>query len=427
MRNTLLGLMLFAVVGAACGDAAGDAETTPPAPTVLTTTTTVPVATTAMPDTTQAPDTSAAPTTTAAPEPSTTTTPLVPLDELNVSFVPIASGFSQPVFVTAAPGDPRLFVVDQPGLIWTIDGSDTAPFLDINERVTFGGERGLLGLAFHPGYESNRRFFVNYVDNDGDTVVAEFTADGATADAGSERILLTASQPASNHNGGMIAFGPDGYLWIGLGDGGGADDRFGQGQRPDTLLAAMLRIDVDGGDPYAVPADNPFVGGTDGAAEVWAYGLRNPWRWSFDGERLFIGDVGQNRWEELSVASVGDGGLNYGWPIMEGTHCFRRSDCDQAGLVLPVIEYGHDVGCSITGGYVYRGGEIPELAGHYFYGDYCGGWVNGALIEGAGTVAEVREWAERGSLPSLTSFGVDAAGEMYATTADGRVWRLQRG
>jgi glucose/arabinose dehydrogenase len=425
MRTTVLGLTLLAVVAAACGDAGGDAETTPPAPTVLTTTTTTAPSTTAATNT----STTSAPTTTSAAPSSTTTTaePLVSLDELRVAFVPIASGFSQPVFVTTAPGDPRLFVVDQPGVIWTIAGSTTEPFLDINEQVAFRGERGLLGLAFHPGYEINRRFFVNYIDNSGDTVVAEFTSDGDTAILDSERILLSIGQPASNHNGGMIAFGPDGYLWIGMGDGGGADDRFGQGQRPDTLLAAMLRIDVDSGDAYAVPADNPFAGGDEGAAEVWAYGLRNPWRWSFDGDRIFIGDVGQNRWEEVSVASIDDAGLNYGWPIMEATHCFQRSDCDRSGLVLPAIEYGHDVGCSVTGGYVYRGSEIPELVGHYFYGDYCGGWVNGALIDDGGALLEVREWAERGALSSLTSFGVDAAGELYATTADGRIWRLERG
>jgi glucose/arabinose dehydrogenase len=188
----------------------------------------------------------------------------------------------------------------------------------------------------------------------------------------------------------------------------------------------MLRIDVDGAQPYAMPADNPFAGGDVGAPEVWAFGLRNPWRWSFDGDRLFIGDVGQNRWEEVSVTMVGDAGLNYGWPIIEGTHCFERADCDPAGFVLPVIEYGHDAGCSVTGGYVYRGSEIPELVGHYFYGDYCGGWVNGALIDDAGALIEEREWAGRGALPTLTSFGLDGAGELYATTADGRIWRLQR-
>jgi glucose/arabinose dehydrogenase len=239
-------------------------------------------------------------------------------------------------------------------------------------------------------------------------------------------VLLEIDQPAGNHNGGMVAFGPDGYLWISTGDGGGANDQFDQGQRPDTLLGTMLRIDVDG-DPYAVPTANPFADGGEGAAEVWAYGLRNPWRFSFDGDRLYIADVGQNEIEEVDVVEVEQReALNFGWPIMEGTNCFRSSSCSSDGLVLPVVEYPHGEGCSVTGGYVYRGTAIPELVGHYFYGDYCSGWVRSFLVADDGSVGEEREWLPRGTLAGLTSFGVDATGELYAMTTNGTIWRIVR-
>jgi glucose/arabinose dehydrogenase len=415
-------VVVAATVIAACGGSdAGDTDP-PPTPTVLASSTTAPPTTTAPSSTT------AGPTTTVSPPITTTTTiPLVPLAELELTWTPIAEGFDQPVLVATAPGDVRLHVVDQSGVIWILDGETPIRFLDIRDLVAFRGERGLLGLAFHPEYDANDRFFVNYIDNSGNSVVAEYTRVSAeAADVTSERIILEVDQPASNHNGGMIDFGSDGYLWIGFGDGGGANDRYRQGQRADTLLGAMVRIDVDGGDPYAVPTDNPFADGVDGAPEVWATGVRNPWRWSFDGERIYIGDVGQNEREEISVADVAEGGLNYGWPIMEATACFQRSGCDQTGLVLPVIEYRHGEGCSVTGGYVYRGSAIPELEGHYFYGDYCRGWVRSALIDESGNVVESIEWSPPATLPSLTSFGIDADGELYATTVNGTVWRLDR-
>jgi glucose/arabinose dehydrogenase len=239
-------------------------------------------------------------------------------------------------------------------------------------------------------------------------------------------VLLEIDQPAGNHNGGMVAFGPDGYLWIGSGDGGGANDRFGHGQRPDTLLATLLRIDI-AGEPYAVPPDNPFVGG-GGAPEVWAYGLRNPWRFAFDDDRIYVADVGQNRIEEIDVVSVAPGpARNFGWPIMEGSSCFSSDDCSSDGLVLPATEYEHDEGCSVTGGFVYRGRSLPELAGHYFYGDYCAGWVRSVLVGDDASVRDTREWFAPGTLPNLTSFGVDAAGELYVTTSGGTVWRVSRG
>ena len=242
-------------------------------------------------------------------------------------------------------------------------------------------------------------------------------------------MIFVTTQPAGNHNGGMLAFGPDGYLYIGLGDGGGADDRYGNGQRPDTVLGTLLRLDIDGGDPvggvaYAIPPDNPFVDG-GGAPEVWAYGLRNPWRFSFDQDLVYVGDVGQNRWEEIDVASASEGGLNYGWPIMEGTHCFSPSSgCDTDDLHLPVAEFSHGDGCSVTGGYVYRGAAIPELDGRYFYSDYCGGWLRSFVYEN-GVATDAQDHTEQvGSLTSVTSFGTDAFGELYVTTAGGDVWKL---
>lgn len=338
----------------------------------------------------------------------------------------VASGLSAPVHLAAPPGDDRLFVVEQGGRIRIVDGGQllATPFLDISDGVTSGGERGLLSVAFHPDYAVNGRFFVDYVDDTGATRVEEYavTADPNVADPGSARTLLTVAQPYQNHNGGLIAFGPDGYLWIGMGDGGSGGDPDGNGQDPTTLLGAMLRIDVDGGSPYGIPADNPFADGQGGAPEVWAIGLRNPWRWAFDAGSLYIADVGQSMWEEVDVAAADAAGLNYGWNIMEGSHCYRSQSCDAAGLVLPVHEYSHDEGCSITGGHVYRGAALPELRGHYFYGDYCGGWVRSFRYDD-GAATDHRSY-DLGSLGNILSFGKDAAGELYVLTGTGTVFRL---
>ena len=341
----------------------------------------------------------------------------------------MASGLAQPLFLDAPVGDSRLFIVEQPGRIRIVADGSLLPgaFLDITDLVGSGGERGLLGLAFHPQYQVNGRFFVNYTDNGGDTRVAEYRAgaDPNRADPATGRVILTVDQPASNHNGGMLAFGPDGNLYIALGDGGGGGDQFGHGQRPGTLLASLLRIDVDSGGNYGVPADNPFVAG-GGAPEVWVWGLRNPWRFSFDGHRIYIGDVGQGRWEEIDVLTTADGGAKLGWSKMEGNHCFS-SGCDQTGLVPPVFEYGHAEGCSITGGYVYRGSAIPELNGHYFYGDFCSGWMRSFRYTGDG-VADTWDWtADLGTVGSLTSFGTDGSGELYVVSGAGTVYRIVRG
>ena len=403
---------------AACSEERPGAEAPLTRPEVVGTvpaTTTAPAATTAP---TSAP-TSSPPTTGAT---TSTTTTTLPVSDLELALVEVARGFEQPVLALSPPGDSRLFVVDQPGRIWVIEDDSTEVFVDLRDDVVFGGERGLLGLAFHPGFAKTGRFFVDYTGAGGATRIAELQAaeDGNSADPDSQQILLEIGQPARNHNGGMIAFGPDGHLWIATGDGGGADDRFNQGQRPDTLLGALLRIDVSVPGEYSNPADNPFLDG-GGAPEVWSYGLRNPWRFTFDGDLLFIADVGQNKFEELNRLQVdASRGANFGWSVFEGADCFR-GPCDIAGTIAPVVVYEHSEGCSITGGYVYRGSAIPELAGHYFYADYCGGWIRSLSPDG-----ETFEWAGASGDRAITSFGRDTAGEVYVIVAAGSIYRLVR-
>ncbi len=359
------------------------------------------------------------------------------LDALKLALQPVAEGLRSPVYVThAGDGSGRLFLVEKPGLIRIVDagGLRPVPFLDIRDRVgSSGTEQGLLGLAFAPDYPVSGHFFVNYTDRRGDTVVSRFTvsSDPGVADPRSEFPVLKIAQPAANHNGGMLLFGPDGYLWIGTGDGGAANDRFSNGQNPDTLLGKMLRLDVTGDRtvPYLIPPDNPWVGadwnGRDVRDEVWAVGLRNPWRYSFDRATgdLWIADVGQNRYEEVHFVPAGSsGGLNFGWPIMEGTHCFpETADCQRAGLEIPVAEYAHGAGdCSVTGGYVYRGAQYPALAGVYLYGDYCSGRIWGLARVGAG-------WQGALLLESglnISSFGEDEMGELYVVSLRGGIYRV---
>jgi glucose/arabinose dehydrogenase len=370
-----------------------------------------------------------------APPPSPTAPAVAP----KVVLTRVASGLTDPVGVTNA-GDRRLYVNEREGRVIAIepDGS-TSLFGDLSDRVVAGGERGLLGLAFHPDYETNRRLFVDYTragaaGDEGDTVIAELraSADGSAFDAASERVLLTVDQPAANHNGGQLAFGPDGYLYIGFGDGGGGGDQFGNGQRTDALLGSILRIDVDAepanGKPYAIPPDNPFVGG-GGAPEVWAKGLRNPWRFSFDGpsSALWIGDVGQGAYEEIDRAPAASSGVNYGWPILEGAHCYESASCKPpANYQPPVTEYTHADGCSVTGGYVYRGEAEVALRGFYLFGDYCSGnlWAIRADAPAPtdGTVAPQLVLATG---LAISSFGQDAAGELYlADLSGGAVYRI---
>jgi glucose/arabinose dehydrogenase len=350
-----------------------------------------------------------------------------------VALEEVATGFDLPVHVThAGDGTGRLFVVEQRGSIRLIvDGERLAtPFLDIRDRVTFGGERGLLSVAFPPGFEELGHFYVNYtatVDNQLMTRISRFQVGSSPnqADPESEQIVLTIDQFAGNHNGGQIAFGPDGYLFIGMGDGGGSGDPQNHGQRPETLLGAMLRIDVESGSPltYTIPVDNPFMADSVAAAEVWSYGLRNPWRFSFDRQTgdLYIADVGQGAWEEINVQSASSqGGENYGWNIMEGTHCYNAATCDQTGLTLPVWEYGRSEGQSITGGFVYRGSAQPSLQGIYFYGDYLSGRLWGLQqVHGA--------WQNQLFLETnknISSFGEDETGELYLVDYSGAIYRL---
>jgi len=331
----------------------------------------------------------------------------------------ISSGISRPVDIQPAnDGSDRLFIVEKMGDIRIYENGQllAAPFLDITDRVNMNGnEMGLLGLAFHPDYESNGYFYVNYTGEGGHTRISRFQASGNSADKNSETVLLVIEQPYENHNGGALAFGSDGYLYAALGDGGAGGDPHKNGQNTKSLLGKILRLDVNNGDPYSIPADNPF------GSEVWAYGLRNPWRISFDrmtGD-LWIGDVGQNEWEEIDYLPVSWGsGANFGWSVMEGNHAYDSEP--QSGMLLPAMEYSHaEGGCSVTGGYVYRG-TIPEWNGVYLYGDYCSGKVWALILVNGQWQSQVM--FETGV--TITSFGLDEAGEIYLASDSGSIYRL---
>jgi glucose/arabinose dehydrogenase len=345
----------------------------------------------------------------------------------------VVTGLASPVYLTAPPGDARLFIVEQPGRIRIVKGGQLlpTPFLDISARVAYGGERGLLSMAFDPAYATNGVFFVYFTNVNGDIAIERYGGIvGADVASATPTPVITIPHPgASNHNGGLLAFGPDGFLYAGTGDGGGAGDVSGNAQNLNVLLGKLLRIDVRTL-PYTIPATNPFVNQAGRRGEVWAYGLRNPWRYAFDrrattaGSDLFIADVGQNAYEEIDVASSTAGGINYGWNVMEGTHCYPASaTCSSTNFRLPVLEYDHSRGCSITGGMVYRGAALPEVTGHYFYSDYCTGFL-ASLSGAAGTFAS-RDW-DVGALGSVLSFGEDAAGELYVLSGNGTVYRLVR-
>ncbi len=360
--------------------------------------------------------------------PSVTLLPVVSRGALStLSFAP---SLKSPVFLTHA-GDQsgRLFIVEQPGTIRILERGKLleAPFLDIKERVRFGGEQGLLGLAFHPEYRLNGRFFVNYTrKDDGATVVAEYHRSEQADLAGrEERILVSIPQPYPNHNGGMIAFGPDGYLYIGMGDGGSGGDPQNRAQNKDELLGKLLRIDVINLVPYGIPTDNPFIRGQE-RPEVFALGLRNPWRFSFDRETgdLWLADVGQNKWEEVNVVRKGG---NYGWRVMEGFHCFNLPEpCGKENFTSPLLEYDHQGGrCSITGGYVYRGRAIPSLIGTYLYGDFCSGEFFSVRTAQGGQV-KGEPWALKTNA-AISSFGEDENGEIYLLDLKGAVYLLAPG
>jgi glucose/arabinose dehydrogenase len=352
-----------------------------------------------------------------------------------VRLAEVATGLSFPLYLTTPPGDAhRLFIVEKTGAIRILkDGTLLpTPFLDLTAQVSGGSEQGFLGLAFPPDYATSGRFVVHYTDPAGNTRLSVFqlSGDPDVANPASEQVILTAEQPFSNHNGGQIAFGPDGFLYLGLGDGGGGNDPQGRGQDLSDLLGSILRLDVSPGNSYTVPADNPFVGQQPATrAEIWSYGLRNPWRFSFDRATgdLYIGDVGQDLLEEIDVAPASEGsgkGLNYGWSIMEGNRCLGGGSCDQSGLTLPVYQYSHAGGnCSVIGGYVDRGSAIPDLQGTYFFGDFCTGAVH-SLRYAQGAAADVTDWPALHTSGPLTSFGEDDAGELYVLESSGRVSRI---
>lgn len=390
--------------------------------------------------TTANPGTGGTDTSTSTPEegsPSTTvgdTQPpdLGPLQEIRLE--PIFDEFNQPVAMAAPDGDDRIFVVQRVGVIRILDASRTMldpAFLDLTEQVLAGGiEQGMLGLDFHPQYAENGRFYVYFVDKGGNRQLSEFTVsadDPNVADPASERVIFEFEHPVNasdiRHYGGNVAFGPDGYLWVSMGDG--ADSR-AQGQDPNTPYGTIVRIDIDSGDPYSVPPDNPFVE-EGGMPEVWAYGLRNPWRFAIDpvDNLVYIADVGHADQEEINVVPLAEGGHNFGWSDMEGDRCFHLSGCDGSNYTSPTLIYSHEEGLSVTGGYVYRGDEIPEIAGTYFYADWVHQWIRGfEYVDGEAT--EARDWTEElgGPVGQVTSFGLDGHGELYVLTFEGGVYKF---
>lgn len=338
----------------------------------------------------------------------------------------VIDGIERPVLAThAGDNSGRLFIVEQSGKIRIFSNGVllTAPFLDISGRIRCCGESGLLSVVFPPGYGANKfHFYVNYTNTDGDTIISRFALLSTNqANSDSEEILLEIGQPFDNHNGGQLAFGPDDMLYIGMGDGGSDDN----GQKPDSLLGKMLRIDVESGViPYAIPADNPFVSFQNVRPEIWSYGLRNPWRFSFDRSTgdLYIADVGQLSFEEVNVQdSSSKGGENYGWNILEGVHCFNSSNCDMSGLTLPQLEYSHSGGaCSVTGGYVYRGATFPTLQGIYLFGDFCSGQVGGLRRTDTGWESSILLETPH----SITSFGEDESGNVYLADSGGALYQI---
>jgi glucose/arabinose dehydrogenase len=425
MRARRLALVFAALVVAACGSSAAT-----PSPTATPAVTPIAIA-----SATPAP--TPAPTATPTPTPVPTATP-ISTGPVSISLQQVVGGLASPIDVESAPGDPRLFVVGQRGVISVVYGGRVVgTFLDVSSRISCCGERGLLGLAFHPKYVSNGKFYVRYTDKSGNLRVSEFkvSADPGKADASSERILITIAHPKfANHNGGRIAFGPDGYLYIGTGDGGSGGDPSNNGQNLGTLLGKLLRIDVDSaadGKPYAIPASNPFVGQAGKRAEIFAFGLRNPYRFGFDRQTgdLWIADVGQNLWEEVdrAFASAGGGsGADFGWSVMEGNHCYKPSSgCKTAGLTLPLLEYAHGtgdaIGCSIIGGFVYRGSAYPSLVGRYFFGDYCTGriWDVAADAKPGASPQELLKSGLR-----IVGWGEGSDGEMYLVALGGGLYRL---
>jgi len=426
--DLLVVLILLTVLSAACTN--GSPE---PTPRTLIPTSVPSQAPTAVNTETQTPATEAQSTQTQpAPQPTQQADASAFPNPDSFDWQPVASGFTLPVdLADPNDGSGRLLIVEQPGVIRIVENGAIAdpPFLDITARVgSKGNEQGLLGIALDPEYAANGTFYLNYTDLNGDTVVARFqrAADGVGGDPDSEQKLFTVDQPFANHNGGDLEFGPDGMLYIGLGDGGSQGDPEGNGQNPYQVLGKLLRIDVRGKDSYTIPADNPYAGG-GGSQEIWALGLRNPWRYSFDrvtGD-FYIADVGANRYEEVNFLAAGSpSGANFGWDYREGQHEFEGNAPGGLNLIDPIFEYDHEQGCSITGGYVYRGSLLPEFYGVYLVADYCTSYIWGLIHDANGNWQSQLLWQIPGN---ISSFGQDAAGELYMLEhRTGSIFKLVR-
>ncbi|TFG64574.1 MAG: glucose dehydrogenase [Gemmatimonadales bacterium] len=357
-------------------------------------------------------------------EPGPSSGPAIP----ELTLTEVVSGLQRPVHLTAPDGDDRLFVVEKSGRIRIVRNGSLlpVPFLDLTTAVSGGSEQGLLSLAFHPDFAGNGQFFVDYTDDGGSTRVERYrlSANPDRADPTTQDLIMTVPQPYRIHNGGHILFGPDGKLYIALGDGGSAGDPQNKAQNRSARLGSILRVDVDAGSPFAIPPDNPFVGHDTFLPEIWLWGVRNPWRIAFDRSTgdLYVADVGQNRWEEITVVRPGDGGANLGWNVVEAEECFGEALCDLTEFLAPHVFYGHDEGCSVTGGHVYRG-KIDEWRGVYFYSDYCDGWLRSFRFAN-GSATEQTQW-DVPEVGDVTSFGEDGAGELYVV-AGSAVYRLDR-
>jgi len=362
------------------------------------------------------------------PPTSTTTTSTLPTVPplKGLALVPLAKGLDRPVAIAAAPGIETTFVVELTGRVKTLASAGESTVLDITTRIGWEiSEQGFLGFAVHPSFPDDPRGFAVYTNEDEDVVVTSFEwLDSGVFDASSEKFILKVPQPHFYHQGGGITFGPYGYLWLSFGDGGGIGDTYKNGQNPDTLNGTIVRIDIDNGDPYVIPPTNPFADGTGGAPEVWAFGLRNPWRIAVDRETIYFADVGQEGDEEINAVAISTGGLNFGWPIMEGSNCYAADECDNSGLTPPALTIPKKRVCAVIGGPVYRGIDIVELNGHYIFGDYRIGWMRSAQALDGG-LGPVVDWEPMlGTIGNITTFGLDHNGELVAATLDGDVYQI---
>lgn len=420
IQGLATGLLVVSVAASACSAPPSAAPSGPAATPAAPTTGPGSSATTGAPST--------------APSPTAVISPPFVAASVSVRLEPVATVDGAPLaFAAPADGSGRMFIGTKEGRIWVLDGTSVRPdpLLDIRKLVSSGGEQGLLSVAVHPDFPSDPRVFVDYTDADGNTVVSSFRLSGSNPDRldpATEQSIIRVNQPYANHNGGAVAFGPDGMLYVSLGDGGSGGDPNGNGQRLDTLLGKVLRLDINGpagsSATYRIPSDNPFVGRAGAREEIWLYGLRNPWRMAFDRATgdLWIGDVGQGDWEEIDVARSGAGGTNFGWNVLEGSHCYKPSrNCQTTGLTPPVTEYGHDLGCTVIGGTVYRGTAQLPLVGGYLFADYCSGRAWAVAADGNGPVEPVRV----GTFGSgIVAFGEDGSGEIYIANLDGTISRV---